>query len=299
MSKEHITVCICTFNRQQMLGRLLNGLKNQRTEGFFTFSVVVADNDHLESARQVVETFALGVPFEVIYCVEPRKSIALVRNRSLEFATREFIAIIDDDEFPSEVWLLELFKALKQFDASGVLGPVLPSYDESASTWVRQGGFYDRPRFPTGHRLKWTGCRTGNVIFRRSIIKGKSPVFKPDFGLAGSDVNFFMRMMDDGCIFVWSDQAIVHESVPPNRCTARFLIRRALLRGSQSFRHPKGGTRALLKALIAIPAYLVALPFLLLLLGKTSFMKYFVKLFDHGGRLLSLFGYRPVTQRDM
>ena len=59
MKAHHISVCICTFKRPELLTRLLERLENQRTDGLFTYSVVVADNDPAQSARQAVAAFAL------------------------------------------------------------------------------------------------------------------------------------------------------------------------------------------------------------------------------------------------
>jgi hypothetical protein len=53
-----------------------------------------------------------------------------------------------------------------------------------------------------------------------------------------------------------------------------------------------------LKSLIAVPAYALALP-VLLLAGHHYFMKYLVKLADHAGRLLASVGLNPVTNRRM
>lgn len=43
----HISVCICTFKRPSLLLRLLKELAGQETQGLFTYSIVVVDNDHL------------------------------------------------------------------------------------------------------------------------------------------------------------------------------------------------------------------------------------------------------------
>jgi len=53
-SVKHISVCICTYKRSEMLNRLLNELNFQRTDGLFQYSVVVVDNDATESGKEVV-----------------------------------------------------------------------------------------------------------------------------------------------------------------------------------------------------------------------------------------------------
>src|SRR5271157_4115198 len=99
---NHISVCVCTYKRPQLLQRLLDDLGTQETNGLFTYSIVVADNDHLRSGEAVVTGFAAASNIPVTYCVAPQQNISLARNEAIAHATGDFIAFIDDDEFPSK-----------------------------------------------------------------------------------------------------------------------------------------------------------------------------------------------------
>ena len=63
--------------------------------------------------------------------------------------------------------------------------------------------------------------------------------FSPAFGTGGSDVDFFRRMTEEGRRFVWCNSAPVYEYVLATRWKRSVLMRRALLRGSNSARHPR------------------------------------------------------------
>ncbi len=52
--KDHITVCIITFHRNETLAHLLKNLSNQVISGLFKFSVVVVDNDSTGRAPYLV-----------------------------------------------------------------------------------------------------------------------------------------------------------------------------------------------------------------------------------------------------
>ncbi len=120
IATTHITVCVCTFRRPELLCRLLDELERQRTDDRFTYSVVIADNDREESSRSVVAGFALKSPLETSYCSDPRQNIALARNKALERAKGGYIAFIDDDEFPAPDWLLIMLKVCEDRQAAGV-----------------------------------------------------------------------------------------------------------------------------------------------------------------------------------
>lgn len=294
----HISVCICTYRRTELLKRLLIELARQDTKGQFSYSIVVADNDDHQSAKQIVSEFVASTYLDVTYCSESRRSISFVRNKSLEHAKGDLIAFIDDDEFPAKDWLFNLYKAYVDFGVAGVLGPVRPHYDQNPPDWVRKGKFHERREHSNGFVISWQEGRTGNVLFKKEIIKDISPVFLPQFGTGGGDVDFFRRMIEAGYVFIWCNEAVVYEVVPPSRWKRSFMIKRALLRGRNTMRHPTGRLLSVSKSLIAVPSYAIALPFLQLA-GHHYFMKYLIKLCDHLGKLLALVGLNPVRERVM
>ena len=212
--------------------------------------------------------------------------------------TVEFVAFIDDDEFPIDTtWLLVMLKACTVHNVAGVLAPVLPHFETEPPGWLRRAGFYDRPRHETGFVMNWQESRTGNILVRSNVFDRIEHVFLPEFGAGGEDQDFFRRMNGEGHEFIWCDEAPVYETVPPHRWQRRFLIRRALLRGKTTLRHPQGRWRNIAKSFVALPLYSLALPFLFIA-GHHYFMKYLVRLCDHGGRLLALMRLNPVTDRN-
>jgi len=278
------------------LKQLLDGLEDQRTEALFSYSAVVADNDAAQSARQVVKDFSVTSHVHVTYCFESQQNIALARNNALEHAEGDFIVFIDDDEFPADDWLCHLFKTCLAYGVDGVLGPVKPSFESDPPEWVKKGKFFDRPTFDTGYKVNWDEARTGNVLFKREILNAVDIPFRSEFATAGEDVDFFRRMMEKGRTFVWCNEAVVHEVVPGSRCTRSYLLKRALLRGSNFHKHPTHRLKNAVKSLIAVPCYTLALP-ILVLFGQHLFLKCLIKLFDHGSRLLAFVGLSAATRR--
>jgi glycosyltransferase involved in cell wall biosynthesis len=293
--KDHISICICTYKRPELLAHLLGELQKQITDGIFTYSIVVVDNDSDRSAEAAVESFKLKSNIETGYFVEPEQNIALTRNRAVENSEGEFVAFIDDDEIPVDDWLIRLYKACAQFNADGVLGPVKPHFENEPPRWIIKGRLFERPSHRTGHVLKWDNTRTGNVLLKRKIFEDKENRFNKIF-LTGEDRDFFKRMIEKGFLFVWCDAAPVYETVQPERWKRSFLLRRALFRGKVSLNNSSFGYSDILKSVVAISIYAVALPFFFLI-GQHIFMKYLIKTFDHLGRLLSFFGIDAIKDK--
>jgi len=289
---RHITVCICTYKRPELLKRLLESLQTQETDGLFALSIVVADNDGQKSAEALVTDFAAQTVIPVTYCVQPKQNISLTRNMAIANSTGDYIAFIDDDEFAIKRWLVNLFETCQRLKVDGVLGPVKRHFDENAPKWIRKSHIYERPVYATGAVLDKKDGRTGNVLLRKHIFSSGEEAFRPEF-TGGSDKDFFIRMMDKGHRFVWCAEAVAYETVPPFRWKRTFMLKKALFRGAIAPSHVTFGARQIAKSLIAVPAYTVALP-LALILGQHRFMDLTVKLFHHLGMLLALVGIRPV-----
>jgi succinoglycan biosynthesis protein ExoM len=275
-----------------MLKRLWTELNRQETNGRFTYSIVVADNDPAQSAEAVVAEFRLTTTVPVKYCVEPRQGIALARNKVVENAEGEFLAFIDDDEFPARSWLLALLKTCIEYKVDGVLGPVKRHFDEAPPVWLQKSRFYDRRVNPTGMRVEWHEARTGNVLLKRQMLFGDPAPFRPELR-SGEDQDFFRRKMEEGRTFIWCAEAEAFEVVPPSRWKRIYMMRKALMRGDSTVKRGELGAVSIARSLIAVPLYALALPFAQLL-GHHRFMTLLVKLCDHLGKLLALVGIHPI-----
>ena len=288
----HISVCICTYKRPDLLGRLLRSLESQQTNGLFTYSIVVADNDGSRSAEALVIEVAAASAISIRYCVESRQNIALARNKAVDNADGDYIAFIDDDEFATNAWLLTLFESCIQHGVDGVLGPVKPHFDKQPPSWVVRGGFYDRATYPTGFVIDWRKGRTGNVLLKKALFAGLAQPFRAEFR-TGEDQEFFCRLINQGHVFIWCNEAVVYEVVPPIRWSRRFMLRRYWLRGAMEPQTPDFGVLDVVKSLLAVALYTAMLP-LLLASSHGKFMQYSTKLSFHLGKLLAVVGINPI-----
>jgi glycosyltransferase involved in cell wall biosynthesis len=291
---QHICVCVCTYKRPEFLRRLLIDLVSQDTGGRFTHSIVIADNDQLRSAEPLVSDFAATSKIPVKYCVEPRQNIALARNKAIENAEGDYIALIDDDEFPEKNWLQALFDACERYKVDGVLGPVKPSFEDGVPRWIVKGRFYNKPSHETGFVLAARNTRTSNVLVRDEVMRGPDAPFRPEFR-AGEDVDFFRRAIAQGRVFIWCNEAVVHEEIPPTRWKRSYLLRKALLRGASAALRPTVGPLNIAKSVLAVVLYAIALPFSVLL-GQHKFMDTLVRLCDHLGKVLAALGFNPIKE---
>lgn len=295
----NISLCMATYRRVDRLQILLDDLVCQRHP---PNEVVVVDNDAAGSARSVVERRReLGAPFPIHYDIQPVKNISLTRNRTVELASGDWIAFIDDDERAPPGWLAQLADAATRYNADGVLGPVEPVVPTHAPSWLRDGGFYDWARMKTGTVIPLNKLRFGNVLLRATLLRTGAPPFDPNYGLTGGeDGDLLARLVQNGARIVWCDEAIVREPVEAARLSLRWLLRRAL-RGGQDFaRHTLAGrygrmsafgraqlfVRALMQALLASVLALLSWP-----LGRHRAVYWMLKASANIGKMSLFWGW--------
>jgi glycosyltransferase involved in cell wall biosynthesis len=281
-----------------MLERLLRNLVRLNTDRVFSYSVVLVDNDALESARDVAARLGAETGLRIAYDVEPERNISLARNRSVRNAEGSLVAFIDDDEFPPANWLLEHFRVLTSSRADGVLGPVKPYFDGPAPPWLVKSGLLERSSLKTDEVIRdCIHTRTGNVLIKKSVFTDTDSWFDPRFGvIGGGDKIFFKERMAGGRVFVWCNEAYVFELVPPERQSRSYYLKRAWSRGAGAALETRFISASTAKSVVAITLYTVSLP-VLFGVGHHLFMRYLVKNCDHISKVLGHLGIAPVFEK--
>lgn len=211
-------ISIATYNRVDQLSTLLTSLEPVG-EGV---RIAVVDNDPAGSARETVARFASAEYFH-----EPKPGIVAARNRALDALDgEEFIAFVDDDEWVIEGWLEMMHACLARYEASVVVGPVIPIYPDDAPEWATSGEYFLRKRRATGAELP--DAPTNNTLVRTSaILELDRPRFNDAFSdTGGSDTELFLRVKEAGHRIVWCDEAIAWEYVPASRITRAWVVQR-------------------------------------------------------------------------
>jgi len=232
-----ITVCACTYKRPDGLKQLLAGIAEQKFETISRpdFDIVISDNEGSAESQRICEDFQDRSAIPLRYLHEPRRGISHARNACLENipAESDFFAMIDDDEIPEPDWLEQLILAQRDTGSDVVLGRVLPKFTSDVPDWFKEGGFLGAPsRRPRSGTTDYEdleelgGGATNNVLVRCSAFRQMNLRFDPARGLTGgSDSLFFRLLKQAGYRIVFSTQAKVWETIPPERATLGYLLR--------------------------------------------------------------------------
>jgi len=226
-----ISVCICTYRRPTKLKYLLEHLVDQISDLEIKAEIIIVDNDYQQSAKDVVEKIGNKILYK--YLCEPIKNISLARNKAVRTAQYDFIALIDDDEYPSSDWLKNFISFYKLYPCHGVLGPVRPIFETEPPAWISESSLFQRPEFKSGTRLKPEHMRTGNAFIMKELFYLDDNPFDPNLGLTGGeDVDFFRRMFRRGykfitCICAWL-QCSWRPSLPSKNANIKPMLKYAV-----------------------------------------------------------------------
>jgi len=217
-------------------------------------------------------------------------NIATGRNLVLTHATHDFVAFIDDDEFPVPLWLVHLMDVMQQYECQMVAGPTNPLYLFDTPKWMRNIDLHRTEGKITGQLLE--NCGAGNVLIEKSSIVGD--FFNTDFGHSGGeDTEFFMRQIEHGLKLRWSDGAATFEYIPQSKSTGYYQIKRAMQQGQINRRiltfrgdiHSQ--TAYSLRSLLMITASIIIAP-VLLLIAHPKAGNWVIRGFANLGHLVSV-----------
>ena len=228
-----VCIAICTFRRNAQLATLLE----QLTALTFdrgpapALGVLVVDNAPEGGAAAVIDGRAWPWPVEYVHL--GASSISAGRNEVLDRVQGRapLLALLDDDEVPAPGWLDELLAVRRETGADMVVGPVVPILPDGAPSWAEEGDLFDLPAFPDGARLD-EGI-TGNALLVVERVEALGLRFDEQLGVAGGeDQLFFRTAVHRGADVRFAARAVVHEPVPADRLTWRYLLRRELRKGN-------------------------------------------------------------------
>jgi len=295
------SVCLCvpTFRRPAGLRKLLTHVEQLDYAG--KISVIVVDNDaEARAGAAVAEQMSRQFRFPLISRVEPQRGHTYAYDHAFVAACRmpaapDFIAVLDDDEYPDPNWLTEMVRVARHYDVEIVGGPVFPVFD-LPDHWLAKSGLYAPTRYETGPVPMIYGA--GSMLIRRDTLEHYlDEPFLHDFAFTGgSDEEFFYRCRRDGRSFAWADEAHVFETMPPSRITVGYVLRRMFRKGTGATRVERkfagnlgGAVLRWCKGVGLIASGAVSLP-ITALSGRGAMMRSLVMAARGSGRIAAEFG---------
>lgn len=305
-SKSSVVVAVLTYKRPETLGKLISEYASMARPADVRISLLVIDNDESGSAEPVVNSWQ-GRIGDVLYVIEKRRGIPVARNRAIDEALAQkadALCFIDDDEYPDKQWIVNLVDCWKTTGAQLIGGPVVVAPSPEGSTaWqqvinaslasrqerknrgviraVAEGARYTIVTNNWLCDLKWL-VRAGVRFNENLLVTG------------GSDTEFFRNARASSCVTAWCPQAVVFETMGPERLSLAYQFKRGAYQSMTNFQIKTPQVRPGMILPTMLVAALRALLGLLLLIfpvfGKASPVMAVRSIGWAVGRMMVIFG---------
>jgi glycosyltransferase involved in cell wall biosynthesis len=243
---DKINICVCTYKRAQLLKKCLLSLYAMKTPSHCEVTISVIDNHDEQSAKIVVDELKASSTIPTHYFSELNRGIPFARNRAIietQNLGANFLVFIDDDEWVRKDWLTHLYEyCISRGGYIIISGDVIPELPADVPLDIKPF-LYKKNIHPTGKKL--SSCATNNVIFPTAISKNlglQFDVSRPFSG--GEDTIFFSTAARNGIRIEKCTEAIVHEHIPNDRATLKWLLKRKFWVGTvNAWRKQQKGTK--------------------------------------------------------
>lgn len=237
-----LTVAIPTFNGAQRLPAVLEKLRVQVGTDSLTWEVIVADNNSQDETANVVKTFQQQwsdfIPLR--YTFVASQGAAFARQRAVEIARGRVIAFLDDDNLPTEDWVINAHKFSCEHPDAGAFGSQIHGDFESPLpddikpiacflAIVERGNkphLYEpeKKMLPPGAGLAVRRQAWLENVPKRLFLnhKGKKA------GLASEDLEAILHIQKAGWQVWYNPEMVVYHRIPTARLQADYM--RSLLR---------------------------------------------------------------------
>jgi glycosyltransferase involved in cell wall biosynthesis len=125
--KPLISVIIPALDEEKYISYPISGLKRQT---FKDFETIFVDGGSTDSTVDIASRYAKVI-------TEPRKGVAIGRNKGAGIAKGDILLFLDADTKPSSGLLATYAKAFKENDIVAATGPIYPI--EKTDVWTRWG----------------------------------------------------------------------------------------------------------------------------------------------------------------
>lgn len=245
-----ITVAICTHNRAQLLGRMLDVLSRAEFPKGSAIEILTIANACRDDTARVLDRYV--EIFSVVGCANfrwlaepvPGKSIAL--NLAIRESRGDVLCFIDDDQFVAPTFFTTLVEALARHPEYEIFcGGMVPDWDGSEPSWVHETGPFrigirpfpeydlgDTPLEVTNDMKLPSG---GNITVRRDVFT-RAGGFSTELGpqghnlMGGEDIEFVRRAMQAGARILYVPSLRQKHAVEDDRMATGYMMRKSYLR---------------------------------------------------------------------
>lgn len=231
--KPILSIVICTYNREEFIGKTLLHL-SQQSLSFDKFEVIIVNNNSTDRTEVICQEFIKSHPkMSIHYYLEAQQGHSYARNRGIKEASGEFITYIDDDAFVHPDFGSNIIRFFGEHtDVNAIGGKIIPVYQHGKPRWMshyllplvsaldmgKQPKVFGGRKFPVG----------ANVSFRKSVFD-RYGLFNVKLGrigsglMGGDEKEMIYRMKKNNELIFYVPDVVVEHVIPPKRLEMDYI----------------------------------------------------------------------------
>lgn len=228
--RKAIAVAICTYKRNDLLARLLEGLLvcADHVRAQASVAIALVDDTQEGMAQTVAEAYADRFEGGLEYRISGRQNISLARNLAIETAMQmgDWTVMTDDDCEPPAHWLDALLDVQQRTGADAVTGRMVRRVPDGSPRWITEQPFLDLGVEELSDGAQMSSAATFNTMISSRWLKDNPAIrFDPHFGVVGGeDMVFFRAARAAGLAIRFSERGFVYENEPADRATFGYQL---------------------------------------------------------------------------
>ena len=255
-----IAAIICTYNREQYIGKALESVRNQYLDKK-RIQVVIVNNNSTDHTEEICRDFIKVNPdLDISLVNEQEQGLSAARNRGIKESAADYLTFVDDDATLHPEFLrvvTEYFDAHPDVVAVG--GKILLEFETFRPAWAthyldalfgyfnpgEKAFFFSAPLYPRGSNMSFR-----STIFNRTGDFSTDLGRKKDILEGNEEKELFARIYKLGKPIRYLPQAIVYHTVPAYRTEKDYIRRQAIGfgRSEKIYRNRHGGLMKMYRA---------------------------------------------------
>jgi len=249
-----LSIIICTYNREEFIGKTLEHISRQDLEPTL-YEAIVVNNNSRDNTENICRDFISQHPeLRLRHVLETQQGHSYARNRGISESRGRLIAYIDDDAFVQKDFATHIIRFFEVHPEVQVIGgKVIPVYQGTPPEWMTpyllplvsalDMGNHPRPftgrKFPIG----------ANVTFRKEVFE-KYGHFNVKLGrigtglMGGDEKEMVARLKKNGEPIWYVPEVVVEHIIPPKRVEKEYIQSLARGVGQSETRRLKGAAFA-------------------------------------------------------
>lgn len=230
-----ISVIVCTYDREQILARMLKSFFEQKDLDKIDYEFIIIDNNSAQDSWSVAKRF-MHSP-KVSYVHEKEIGLSFARNRGIAESKGEIVAFLDDDVVVDTHWLHKLQECFQETGADVVAGRSHLLLEKEEPIWL--GPLFKRALSQVDLGSSRSVVLNGNDVFGLNLAIRKPIIqlagrFNEKLGrrgkelIGGEETDLLRRISSLKKKIVYDPEVIVHHIIDAERLDWDYFVAQAV-----------------------------------------------------------------------